>query len=362
MPYDKCLENITDYIPMIPSRGYAVQNKNTPLSPYSFQRRDPGPHDVLIDILYCGICHSDLHQVKNEWGNSLYPMVPGHEIVGKVRKVGAKVTRFKENDLAGVGCLVDACRTCSSCHQGLEQYCENGFVLTYNGYEQDGKTLTFGGYSDCIVVDENFVLKISDKLTLSNTAPLLCAGITTYSPLKHWKAQKGQKVGVMGLGGLGHMAVKISNALGADTVLFTHSAHKEKDALRLGAKEVIITKDENAFKKHTNSFDLIINTVSAAVDLALYLDTLKREGTLVFLGIPEHELKLHPTSLIFKRRTIAGSLIGGIKETQEMLDFCADHNITSDVEIIPIQKVNEAYERMAKGDVKYRFVIDMHSL
>lgn len=347
---------------MIPARGYAVIDKDSLLAPFQFDRKEPQAHEILIDILYCGICHSDVHQVRNEWGNSLYPMVPGHEIVGKVRKVGVNVTRFKVGDLAGVGCLVGSCQQCNSCNQDLEQYCEKGFVLTYNGYEKDGKTLTFGGYSDCITVDEAFCLQIPENLPLAGVAPLLCAGITTYSPLMHWQAGKGKHVAVIGLGGLGHMAVKLSHALGVHTTVFTHSPEKEQDATRLGADDVILTKDASVFAKHQRRFDLIINTVSAGIQIELYLETLKREGTLVFLGIPGKALDLHPMPLILQRRNIAGSLIGGIKETQEMLDFCGKHQITSDVEIIPIQSVNDAYTRLLRGDVKYRFVIDMRTI
>lgn len=347
---------------MIKSHGYAVHDQKASLIPFQFERREPGEQDILIDILFCGICHSDIHQVRNEWGKSIYPMVPGHEIVGTVTKVGKAVTRFKVGDIAGVGCLVDSCRQCSSCKENLEQFCENGFVGTYNSYEKEGKTPTFGGYSDCIVVDEAFVLKISPKLDLSKVAPLLCAGITTYSPLRHWKVGKGQKVGIIGLGGLGHMGVKIAHSMGAHVVLFTSSSNKKEDAHRLGADEVVVTKNENEFTPHANSFNFILNTVSAPLDLNIYLQLLKRDGTLVVVGVPPKAAEIQAANLIFKRSSLAGSLIGGLKETQEMLDYCAEHNITSDVEVIPIQQVNEAYERMLKSDVKYRFVIDMKSL
>jgi alcohol dehydrogenase (NADP+) len=347
---------------MLQAKGYATQSATEELKPFSFTRRNPGPNDVLIDILYCGVCHSDLHQVRDEWGNSMYPMVPGHEIVGRVRDVGDAVSKFKVGDLAGVGCLVDACRQCASCHHGLEQYCEEGFVLTYNSLDEDGKTQTFGGYSDCIVVDENFTLKINPKLTLSNVAPLLCAGITTYSPLRHWQAGPGKKVGVMGLGGLGHMAVKIARAMGAEVILFTHSPNKKDEGKRLGAHHVVVTSEPNAFDAWQNQCDLMLNSISADIDLNPYLNCLHREGTLVLLGLPAKPQTLPAQGLIFKRRNIAGSLIGGIAETQEMLDFCANHDIVSDIELIPIDQINQAYERMLKGDVKYRFVIDMASL
>jgi len=347
---------------MIKTSGYAAKDATSPLAPYQFERREVGPNDVLIDIAYCGICHSDIHQVRNEWGGSLYPMVPGHEIVGKILKVGANVKKFKEGDLAGVGCLVGSCRTCGSCKEGLEQYCESGFVGTYNGVEKDGKTPTMGGYSNHIVVDEAFTLKIPPSLDFSAVAPLLCAGITTYSPLRHWKVGPGHRVGVMGLGGLGHMAVKLAHAMGAHVVVFTTSPEKVEDALRLGAKEVVIAKNPNEMEAQANRFDLILNSISAPIDLGPYLQLLKREGTMVLLGVPAEDSKIQSASLIFKRRAIAGSLIGGLPETQEMLDFCAEHNIVSDVEVIPMHQVNEAFERTVKGDVKYRFVIDMGSL
>lgn len=347
---------------MIASKGYAVKNKNDKLKPFSFERRKPGPLDVQIEIKYCGICHSDVHQVRDEWSNSIYPMVPGHEIVGIVKSVGNKVSKFKEGDLVGVGCLVDSCQDCHSCHDGLEQYCENGFVLTYNGYEKDGQTITYGGYSDSIVVTEDFVLKVPANLEMAKVAPLLCAGITTYSPLKFFKAGPNKKVGIMGLGGLGHMAVKLAKAMGAHTTLFTHSPNKEESGYQLGADDVVVTKDAKVFEKTANQFDLIINCASADLDVSPYIDALKREGTLVFLGVPEKPLTIHPSSIIFKRKFLAGSLIGGIKETQEMLEFCSKHNITSDIEVIAMAEVNAAYERMLKGDVRYRFVIDLSTL
>lgn len=342
--------------------SYAAPSAKEPLAPLSFERREVGPKDIQIEILYCGVCHSDLHTARNEWQNSVYPVVPGHEIVGRVTKVGAEVTSFKAGDLAGVGCLVDSCRACADCGEGLEQYCDHG-IYTYNSPDKHTGKMTYGGYSNLIVVDEHFVLHISDKLDLAAVAPLLCAGITTYSPLRHWKIGKGSKVGIVGLGGLGHMGVKLAHAMGAYVVLFTTSPDKAADAKRLGADEVVISKNPDEMKKHVKSFDFILNTVAAAHNLDVFTELLKRDGTMCLNGVPEHA---HPSpnigNLIFKRRQIAGSLIGGIKETQEMLDFCAEHNITSDIEMIPIQDINEAYERMLKGDVKYRFVIDMASL
>ncbi|WP_038166157.1 NAD(P)-dependent alcohol dehydrogenase [Verrucomicrobium sp. BvORR106] len=344
------------------ARGYAAQSADSPLNFYSFERRDPQPHDVQIEILYCGVCHSDLHQARNEWQNTIYPCVPGHEIVGRVTAVGGSVTKFKEGDLAAVGCMVDSCRECENCKAGEEQYCDHAPVFTYNGPDKHSGTQTFGGYSDSIVVDEAFVLKVPANLDLAAVAPLLCAGITTYSPLRHWKVKKGQKVGIVGLGGLGHMGLKFAHAFGAHTVLFTTSPNKVEDALRLGADEVIISKDEDEMNKHALSFDFILDAVSAQHDLNAYLNLLKRDGTLTLVGAPEHPLPVSSFSLLFKRRQLAGSLIGGIAETQEMLDFCGTHNIASDIELIKIQQVNEAYDRLLKSDVKYRFVIDMASL
>jgi uncharacterized zinc-type alcohol dehydrogenase-like protein len=345
------------------THGYAAHDPKAALAPFDFARREVGGQDVQIEILYCGVCHSDLHLVRNEWKSTVYPIVPGHEIVGRVTKVGAGVKGFKVGDLAGVGCLVDSCRTCPSCQQGLEQYCEKGFTLTYNSPDKYLGGMTYGGYATNIVTEEAFVLRISDKLPLSGVAPLLCAGITTYSPLRHWKVGKGQKVGVVGLGGLGHMGVKLAHAFGAQVVLFTTSPGKVEDGKRLGAHEVVISKNPAEMEKQASSLDFILNTVSAPHNLDAYLSLLKRDGTMVMVGVPELP---HPSPsmfiLIFKRRHLAGSLIGGLKETQEMLDFCAQHGITSDVEVIPMQKVNEAYERMLKSDVKYRFVIDMASL
>ena len=348
---------------MIDAKGYAAHDASTPLAPFSFQRRAPGERDVQIEILYCGVCHSDLHTARNEWQNTLYPSVPGHEIIGRVTAVGASVGNFKVGDLAGVGCMVDSCQSCPSCGEGLEQYCENGFTGTYNGPVFGGEN-TYGGYSDSIVVDEKFVLRITHgEQDLAAVAPLLCAGITTYSPLRQWKVGPGQKVGVVGLGGLGHMAVKIAAAMGAHVVLFTTSPDKKEDALRLGAAEVVVSKNPDEMNAHANSFDFILNTVAAPHNLDAFLALLKRDATMTLVGAPASP---HPSpdvfGLIFKRRRIAGSLIGGIAETQEMLDFCAEHGIVSEIEMIDIQQINEAYERMLKSDVKYRFVIDMASL
>ncbi|WP_312379854.1 NAD(P)-dependent alcohol dehydrogenase [Stutzerimonas balearica] len=348
---------------MLEAKGYAAQNATSPLAPYRFQRRAPGANDVQIEILYCGVCHSDLHTARNEWNNTLYPSVPGHEIVGRVVAVGSSVSKFKPGDTVGVGCMVDSCQHCASCNEGLEQYCEKGFVGTYNGPAFGGGENTYGGYSDNIVVDEKFVLRISHTENLDAVAPLLCAGITTYSPLRQWKVGPGQKVGVVGLGGLGHMAVKIAAAMGAHVVLFTTSPDKREDALRLGAKEVVVSKNADEMAAHVNSFDFILNTVAAPHNLDAFINLLKRDATMTLVGAPATP---HPSpsvfGLIFKRRRIAGSLIGGIAETQEMLDFCAEHNIVSDIEMIGMQQINEAYERMLKSDVKYRFVIDMATL
>ena len=345
--------------------SYAAVSAKEKLAPLHIERREVGAKDVQIEILFCGVCHSDLHTARNEWQNSVYPVVPGHEIVGRVTKVGADVKAFKVGDLAGVGCLVDSCRVCPDCMDDLEQYCD-GEVFTYNSEDKnfkDAGKMTYGGYSSQIVVDEHFVLRISDKLNLAAVAPLLCAGITTYSPLKHWKVGPGSKVGIVGLGGLGHMGVKLAHAMGAHVVLFTTSANKVEDAKRLGADEVVISKNPDEMQAHLKSFDFILNTVAAAHNLDVFTELLKRDGTMCLNGVPEHS---HPSpsifNLIFKRRQIAGSLIGGIKETQEMLDFCAEHNITSDIEIIAMKDINEAHERMIKGDVKYRFVIDMATL
>ena len=343
------------------TKGYAAQSATTPLGPFKFDRREPGAHDVEIEILYCGVCHSDIHQARNEWGGSIFPMVPGHEIVGKVTRVGAHVKNFKAGDLAGVGCLVGSCGSCPSCEQGLEQYCEKGMVGTYNGREKDGSP-TYGGYSDKIVTNEEIVLKISEKLSLERVAPLLCAGITTYSPLRQWKVGKGHRLAVVGLGGLGHMAVKLGVSMGAEVTVLSTSARKEADAKELGAHKFVVTKDEASLATVKNYFDFIIDTVSAEHDLNLYLSLLRLDGTMILLGVPPTAPQVAAFNLIGKRRRLAGSLIGGIKETQEMLDYCAEHNIMSDVEVIPISEINNAYGRMIKGDVHYRFVIDLKTL
>ena len=322
----------------------------------------PKPHDVQIQILFCGVCHSDLHFVKNDWGMSTYPLVPGHEIVGKVTAVGDHVKKFKVGDLAGIGCLVDSCRECDNCNDGLEQYCTNGWVGTYGGQEKDGSGATHGGYSKSILAHEDFVLKISEKLDLAATAPLLCAGITTYSPLRHWKVGKGTRVGVLGLGGLGHMGVKIAVAMGAEVTMLSHTASKEADAKRLGAHQFVLTSDEAQIKKVTGYFDFILDTVSADHDYNSYLALLRSSGTMVCVGLPTTPAQIPMFNLVFGRKSIAGSLIGGLPETQEMLDFCAEHNIVSDIELIAMKDINTAYDRLEKSDVKYRFVIDMATL
>ena len=346
---------------MLATKAYAAFDPEKPLSPFDFDRREVSENDVLIDILYCGVCHSDLHQVRNEWGGAQYPLVPGHEIVGRVTRVGSKVTKFKEGDLAGVGCFVDSCRHCPSCQEGLEQYCEKGSVGTYNSADKDGN-MTYGGYSTQIVVDENYTLRVPENLELARVAPLLCAGITTYSPIMQWKIGKGHRVGIVGLGGLGHMAVKIAASRGADVTVLSTSPDKEQDARDLGAHNFSVTKDPQVMKDLRSSFDFIINTVSAPHDYNAYLNLLKRDGTMILLGAPPEPTPVAGFSLIVGRKRLAGSLIGGIAETQEMLDYCAEHTIMSDVEVIPIQDINTAYERMLKSDVKYRFVIDMASL
>jgi len=347
---------------MTKAKAYAALTKDAPLAPFTFERRAPKPNDVVIGIQYCGVCHSDIHQARDEWGGSMFPMVPGHEIVGKVLEVGSAVKTFKVGDLAGVGCMVDSCGDCESCSRDLEQYCLRGSSQTYNGLEQDKKTPTYGGYSDLIVVKDSFCLKISPKLKLSDVAPLLCAGITTYSPLRHWNVKKGQKVGIVGLGGLGHMGVKFAASFGAHVVVISTSENKREDAMRLGAKEVIISKNKEDLNKHIGSFDFILDTVSADHDINAMLRLLKVDGKMVLVGAPEKPAPIAAFALIGGRKSLAGSGIGGIKETQEMLDYCAEHNITSDVEMIPVQKINEAYDRMLKNDVKYRFVIDMKSM
>ena len=349
---------------MYKAKAYSVNSATSPFASTTIARRDPTPQDVQIEILFCGICHSDLHQARNEWSGvmpTVYPCVPGHEIVGRVKKVGSAVTKFKPGDLAAVGCLVDSDGTCPECQAGLEQFCPN-FVLTYNLPDKHLGGVTYGGYSDSIVVTERFVLRVPSNLNLAGAAPLLCAGITTYSPMRHWGVTKGKKVGVVGLGGLGHMAVKFSHALGAHTVVFTTSSSKRDDALRLGADEVVISRNADEMNKHADSFDFILDAVAAPHDINAYINLLRRDGNITMVGAPEQPLPVAVFSLLFRRRSFSGSLIGGIAETQEMLDFCGKHNITSDVEVIPIQKIDEAYERLAKSDVKYRFSIDMASL
>jgi alcohol dehydrogenase (NADP+) len=347
---------------MLSTRGYAVKDASSAFVPFNFERREPGPHDVLIQILYCGVCHSDIHQARNEWGGSTYPMVPGHEIVGRIVRTGPEVSKFKPDDLAGVGCFVDSCRKCSACTESEEQFCEVHLAQTYNSLEMDLKTPTFGGYSSQIVVDERYTHKISPKLPLANVAPLLCAGITTYSPLKRYQTGPGKRVAVAGLGGLGHMAVKIARAMGAEVTVLSTSPTKEQDAYRLGAQHFVVTKDPKNLQAIANHFDLIIDAISATHDINAYLNLLRRGGVLTSIGAPERPFSVEAFSLISNRRSLTGSMIGGLRETQEMLDFCAEKNITSDVEIIPIQKLAEAYERTIKGDVRYRFVIDLNTL
>ncbi len=343
-------------------KAFGNKASELPLEKLSIVRRNPTPHDVEIDILYCGVCHSDLHTARNEWHGTVYPCVPGHEIVGKITRVGDHVTKFKVGDLAAVGCLVDSCRDCAYCKEGLEQYCENGNTGTYNSPDKHLGGHTFGGYSEKVVVDENYVLRVPENLDLAATAPLLCAGITTYSPLKHWNVGPGQKVGIVGLGGLGHMAVKLANAMGAEVIVFTTSASKVEDAKRLGAHDVVLSSDPDQMKKYKGKLHFVLDAVSAQHNINDYLALLKVDGSLALVGAPEHPLPVAAFSLIPKRRNFAGSMIGGIPETQEMLDFCSKHNIVSDIELIDIHQINEAYERLLKGDVKYRFVIDMASL
>jgi len=349
----------------LPSKGYVAMRQSADLVPFDFSRRIPGPHDVLIEIQYCGVCHSDLHFVRNDWGMSIYPMVPGHEIVGKVKDVGDHVKKFKIGDTVGVGCLVNSCRECDNCKEGLEQFCTtpppNGMVFTYSGIDRDG-SVTYGGYSNQITTNEDFVLKVSDKLPLEGVAPLLCAGITTYSPLRHWKVGKGQKVAVLGLGGLGHMGVKFANSFGAEVTVLSTSPSKEADARRLGAHKFVNTKDEEQVKSVTGYFDFILDTVSAPHDYNMYLQMLKASGSMVVVGLPTEPAVVPAFTLVFGRRSFAGSLIGGLPETQEMLDYCAEHNIVADIELINIKDINEAYVRMENSDVKYRFVIDMGTL
>jgi uncharacterized zinc-type alcohol dehydrogenase-like protein len=365
MVFTRYHSTVTSLEMLMNAKVYAAQNAKSPMAPFSITRREPLPTDVQIEILYCGVCHSDLHQVRDEWHDAaptVYPCVPGHEIVGKVTKVGSKVTKFKVGDHAAVGCMVDSCRTCASCKKGLEQYCEQYATFTYNGPDKHTGGVTYGGYAESIVVDEAFVLKLSSKLNLAAAAPLLCAGITTYSPLRHWKVGPGKKVGIVGLGGLGHMGVKFARAFGAHVVLFTTSPSKVEDGKRLGAHEVVASKNADEMKKHANSFDFILDAVSADHDINAYLSLIKLDGTLCLVGAPEKPLPVAAFNLLLPRRSFAGSGIGGIAETQEMLDYCAEKGIGSEIEIIPIQKINEAYDRLLKGDVKYRFVIDMASI
>ncbi len=348
-----------------PSKAFAARSATSGLGPFTLQRRTPRAQDVRIEILFCGVCHSDLHQVRDEWRAvmpTVYPCVPGHEIVGRVVKVGSAVRKFKEGDIAAVGCMVNSCRKCPSCLAGEEQYCENSLTLTYNGEDKILGGVTYGGYSDSVVVDEAYVLRVPNGLDPAGAAPLLCAGITTYSPLRHWQVGKGQKVGIVGLGGLGHMGLKFAKAFGAHVALFTTSPNKTADAVRLGADEVIVSTDNSAMQKHAGSFDFILDAVSADHDLNAYLQLLRLDGTMTLVGAPSKPAEVASFNLIMKRRRLAGSAIGGIRETQEMLDFCGEHGITSDIELIPIQQVDRAYERLLKSDVKYRFVIDMASL
>jgi uncharacterized zinc-type alcohol dehydrogenase-like protein len=347
---------------MISAKGYAAQTNTSNPAPWNFERREVGPHDVQFDILFCGVCHSDLHQIRDDWFPGIFPMVPGHEIVGRVVKVGDHVTKFKAGDLAAVGCMVDSCGHCENCKRDLEQYCLEGSSQTYNSVERDGKTPTYGGYSNTIVVKEEFVLHISDKLDLAATAPLLCAGITTYSPLRHWNIGKGHKIAILGLGGLGHMGVKFGVAFGADVTVLSTSPKKEADAKKLGAHHFVVTSDPEQIAAARGTFDFILDTVSAEHDLNMYLSLLKTDGTLVCVGAPSAPSPVSAFSIIGGRKSLAGSGIGGIKETQEMLDFCAEHNIVSDIEVIDIKDITNAYERMLKGDVRYRFVIDMATL
>lgn len=342
--------------------AYATKGPKEKLAPFQIERRAPGPNDVEIAIKFCGVCHSDVHQARDEWGGSIFPMVPGHEIVGEVIHVGNAVKKYKVGDKVGVGCFVDSCRTCISCKKNNEQYCENTMVATYNSYEKDGKTPTYGGYSKSIVVDENYVLAIPQNLPLDKAAPLLCAGITTYSPLRHWNIKPDDKIAIAGLGGLGHMAVKIAAAMGADVTVLSTSENKREDAMRLGAKHFINTKNPEAFKENAKRFKFILNTAAGNTDFNQYLSLLNLDGTMVLVGVPEKPTTFHPLSMILHRQSIAGSLIGGIKETQEMLDFCGKHNITADIELIAMKDINDAYDRMVKNDVRYRFVIDIATL
>jgi uncharacterized zinc-type alcohol dehydrogenase-like protein len=347
---------------MIPTKGYAAMTATSPLEPFSFERRDPKEHDVVIDIKFAGICHSDIHTVRNEWGGAVYPIVPGHEIAGVVTKVGSKVSKYKVGDHVGVGCFVDSCRSCPSCEMHYEQFCQKQAAFTYNGTEMDRKTPTQGGYSDKIVVDENYVLKIPSNLPLDAAAPLLCAGITLYSPLRHWNAGPGKKVAIVGMGGLGHMGVQLAHAMGAEVTVLSQSLKKQEDGKQLGADHFYATSNPETFSKLAGAFDLIINTVSDGIDWNAYLGLLKMDGSMVQVGVPEKAVPVHAFSLLFGRKSLSGSLIGGIKETQEMLDFCSKHNITSKIEKISMNQVNEAYTRILKSDVRYRFVIDTSTL
>jgi alcohol dehydrogenase (NADP+) len=347
---------------MISAKAYSAATSGAPLKPQNIERREPGPHDVVIDIKYCGICHSDIHQVRNEWGASKFPMVPGHEIAGLVAKVGSSVKKFKVGDPVGVGCLVDSCRTCSSCSKDLEQFCTEGSVWTYNSVDKKHGGITLGGYSSVVTVDENFVLNIPKNLALDKAAPLLCAGITTYSPLKHWGAGPGKTVAILGMGGLGHMAVKIAAAMGAEVSVLSHSLKKEGDGKKFGAKNYYATSNPETFTKLRGQFDIIICTVSVGIDWNQYLSLLKVDGSMVVLGIPENAVPVQAGMLIGGRKSLSGSLIGGIKETQEMLDFCGKQNITCEIELIPAEKINEAFDRVVKSDVRYRFVVDIATL
>ncbi|MEX2490925.1 MAG: NAD(P)-dependent alcohol dehydrogenase [Nitrospirales bacterium] len=346
---------------MLPTKGYAAHRAGASLQPFTFERREVGPKDILIQILYCGVCHSDIHQARDEWGGAIFPMVPGHEIVGTVERVGDEVKKFKAGDSVGVGCFVDSCRTCQSCTKGDEQYCETGMIVTYNGMDKN-KQPTYGGYSNHIVVDEHYVLSIPSGLALEGVAPLLCAGITTYSPLHQWGVGKGHALAVVGLGGLGHMAVKIGKALGAEVTVLSRSDAKQEDAKRLGAHDFAAASQDGTFARLERRFDFVIDTISAPHDLNAHLELLKTDGTYILVGASPESLSLSAFSLVLRRRRLVGSLIGGIRETQEMLDFCGEHGLTSDVEVIPISQIGEAYERVVKGDVKFRFVIDMASL
>jgi len=347
---------------MPPSKGYATPNAQSPLAPFNFTRREPGATEIAVDILYCGVCHSDLHMARNEWGNSVYPLVPGHEIVGRVTATGSAVTKFKAGGIAAIGVIVDSCRQCAPCHRGEEHFCDQGATLTYANIDRVDGSITMGGYSSNYVVDERFAHAVPANLDLAAVAPLLCAGITTYSPLRHWKAGPGMKVGIVGLGGLGHMALKFAHSFGAHVVQFTTNLRKREDALRLGANEVVLSSDADAMKAHFKSFDFILDAAAAPHSLDPYTALLKQDATMCLVGLPEKFPVLNVGNLIFKRAALSGSMIGGMPETQQMLDYCGEHNIVSEIEVIPIQKINEAYERMLRQDVKYRFVIDMSSL